>query len=63
MPTKKWWAALVGGLTPILIQAVDTGWGRVESKMTITLASALALAWIWRNDPEQAGVKGQTGQP
>lgn len=53
-PTRKWWAGLVGGLTPILIQAVDTGWGKVESKMSITLASALALSYIWKNKESDA---------
>ena len=55
-PTRKWYAALVGGLTPIVLQAIDTGWDKVETAQTVTLASALILAYIWRNEPTPGGV-------
>ena len=55
-PTRKWWAALVGAVTPIVYSAVDTGaFDKPEQLATVTTVSSLLLAYIWRNDATPSG--------
>lgn len=49
-PTRKWFASLVGGFTPIALSAIDSGWDKVESSMTVTLISGLLVAYLVPND-------------
>lgn len=51
VPTKKWFAALVGSSTPIALQAVDSGWHVGITKQAIVVASGLLIAYITSNDP------------
>lgn len=55
-PTKKWWAALVTGLVPILISGIESGFDETELKLLGPLAVALAGAYIKRNDATPGGV-------
>lgn len=56
-PTKKWWAALVGAVTPILLSGIESGFDvDTEGAMAVTAIAALALAYIKRNDPTVEGV-------
>lgn len=52
LPSRKWWAQVVGGLTPIVLSAIDSGWDRTESKMVVTLASAAVLSYLVPNKKE-----------
>lgn len=56
LPTKKWLAALVGGATPIILSALDSGWDKTEEGMLVTLAGGLVLAYIKSNDDTPTGV-------
>ena len=59
-PTKKWWAALVGLVTPILLSGIESGFDwDTEGSMAVTAVSGLALAYIKSNDetPTADGVK------
>jgi hypothetical protein len=59
-PTKKWWAALVGAATPIILSGIESGFDTdTEGAMAVTAASALILAYIKANDetPTADGVK------
>ena len=57
LPTRKWWAGLVGGVTPIVYSTIDTGaFDKPEKLATVSAVSALVLAYIWQNDPAPGGV-------
>lgn len=58
MPTKKWFAALAGGVGTILthLAATDFTFGDTEQGMVVSLALALLTAYIKRNDPTPGGV-------
>jgi hypothetical protein len=50
-PTKKWWAALVGAATPIILSGIESGFDvDTEGAMAVTALAALALSYIKRND-------------
>lgn len=54
-PTKKWWAALVGAVTPILLSGIQSGFDLdTEGAMAATAFGALALAYVKRNDKTAA---------
>jgi hypothetical protein len=58
-PTKKWYAALVGAITPILLSGIESGFDvDTEGSMAVTALAALALAYIKSNDstPSADGV-------
>ena len=61
LPTRKWWAGLVGAATPIVLSVIDSGWDKVEEAMTVTAVSGLLLAYILRNDPAPGGVPQRFG--
>lgn len=51
-PTKKWWAALVGGVAPILLSGIESGFDfDTEGAMAVALVLGLAAAWAKTNDP------------
>lgn len=50
-PTKKWWAALVGAVTPILLSGIESGFDTdTEGAMAVTALAALVLSYIKGND-------------
>jgi hypothetical protein len=56
VPTKKWFAALVGGVATILVHAIlSSGWDATENGELLALAGALATAYLKRNDPTIEG--------
>lgn len=50
VPTKKWFAAAIAGMTPVALQAIDEGWHTTESKQTVVLWSGLLIAYIVPKD-------------
>ena len=56
LPTRKWIAGLVGGLTPIVITAIESGWDRAETAAVVTLLSGLIVAYLVPNQPTPGGV-------
>lgn len=66
MPTRKWWAATIGEIATAataIILSEASGVTKGEWVVIIGLASTRAIAWVTNNEPGQAGVKGQVGQP
>lgn len=58
IPTRKWIAALVAGMTPIILQGIDGGWHTTESKQAVVLWSGLLIAYIVPGDsPIPSSVK------
>jgi hypothetical protein len=55
-PTRKWFAALIGGATPIIITAIESGWDRAETAAAVTLVSGLLVAYLVPNEPTPGGV-------
>ncbi len=56
VPTKKWFAALVGGFATIVVHAIlSSGWDATENGELVALAGALVTAYIKRNDPTIEG--------
>lgn len=49
-PTRKWFAAAVAGMTPVILQAIDEGWHTTESKQAVVLWSGLLIAYIVPGD-------------
>lgn len=49
MPSRKWFAQLVGGFTPVVLSAIDSGWDKTESKMSVVLLSAAILSYLIPN--------------
>jgi hypothetical protein len=50
-PTKKWYAALVGAVTPILLSGIESGFDiDTEGAMAVTAIGALFLAYVKSND-------------
>jgi hypothetical protein len=61
VPTRKWLAALVtGGLTIVGHAIASGGWDNPEWAEVLTLASALALAYLVPNSPTPGGVPDAT---
>lgn len=57
LPTKKWWATLVGGVVPILIHWLQTGeFDDTERGSLAALGVALVTAYFKRNDSTPEGV-------
>lgn len=55
-PTKKWFAALITGVAAVAAHAVlSGGWDATENGELVALASALAGAYIKRNDSTLEG--------
>jgi hypothetical protein len=52
LPTRKWYASLVGGFTPIVLSAIDSGWDKTESKMLVALVSGAVLAYLIPNQKD-----------
>jgi hypothetical protein len=48
-PTRKWWALLVSGFTPIALSAIDSGWDKTESKMSVVLVSGAVVTYLVPN--------------
>lgn len=66
MPTRKWWAATIGEAATVISAIVlsdSAGVTNSEWVVVIGLLSTRIVAWLTNNDPAQAGVKGQAGQP
>jgi hypothetical protein len=66
MPTRKWWAATIGEAATVLTVIVlsdAAGVTQSEWAAIIGLSSTRVIAWLTKNDPAQAGVEGQQGQP
>jgi hypothetical protein len=61
-PTKKWFAALITGLLPIVANFVDSDfvWDDTEWAMLASLAVALIGGYIKSNDPTPGGVPTTT---
>lgn len=58
LPTKKWLIAAVSGASALVISALESGeFGNTEEAGLKTLAVALLLAYIKRNDPTPGGVQ------
>ena len=55
-PTRKWFAALIGGLTPIVITAIESGWDTAETTAAVTLVSGLLVAYLVPNADTPGGV-------
>lgn len=57
-PTKKWWAALVTGLAAVAAHfIISGGWDETENGELVALATALAGAYIKKNDPTPGGLQ------
>ena len=56
LPTRKWLAGLIGGLTPIVISAIESGWDNSETTAAVTLVSGLLVAYLVPNQPTAGGV-------
>jgi hypothetical protein len=58
MPTKKWFAALAGSAGALLVHfgATEFTFGDTEEGMIVAALSALALAYLRRNDSTPGGV-------
>lgn len=58
VPTKKWFAALFTGLVAVAVHAfLSSGWDETENGELVALATALAGAYIKRNDPTPGGLQ------
>jgi hypothetical protein len=58
-PTKKWWAALTGGLASVAASWIVTGaFDDVERGMCATLLTALVASYWKENDATAGGVPG-----
>jgi hypothetical protein len=49
MPTRKWFALLVSGSTPIALSAIESGWDATESKMSVVLISGALVTYLVPN--------------
>jgi hypothetical protein len=57
LPTKKWWAALAGGVATVLASWIVTGeFDDVERGMVGTALTALVAAYFKSNDDTPAGI-------
>lgn len=65
MPTRKWFATQVTALTGWAIAFVNVHghWTETIIIGLITIVSQALVGWIVTNTADQAGVKGQSGQP
>jgi hypothetical protein len=54
-PTKKWLAALVGLLIPIMTSGLESGFDKTERDMALTAVVGLAFAYLKGNDPTPTG--------
>lgn len=64
MPSRKWYATQVTAVTGWVIALIQAGTFNDTLKIAaVTIFSQAALGWLIPNDPAQAGVKGQPGQP
>jgi hypothetical protein len=65
MPSRKWIATQITALTgwAIAFVNVHAHWTDTIIIALITIGSQAAIGWLIPNDPAQAGVKGQAGQP
>lgn len=50
IPTRKWFAACIAGMTPVVLQGIDGGWHVTESKQAVVLWSGLLIAYIVPKD-------------
>ena len=56
VPTKKWFAALIVGLATVASHAVlSGGWDETENGELVALGTALAGAYLKRNDKTLEG--------
>jgi hypothetical protein len=64
-PTRKWWVALVTGVTGLLSSYASGGWFWSNSLwgQAITLIGQLAVAYIVPNDATPGGVPLEAGRP
>lgn len=64
MPSRKWIAAQVAAIGALLTMWATTGsWDQEETVALIGWFVQAATTYLIPNDPTQAGVKGQAGQP
>lgn len=65
MPSRKWYATQITALTGWAIAFVNVHghWTDTIIIALITIGGQAAIGWLIPNDPAQAGVKGQPGQP
>jgi len=58
VPTRKWVAALVAGVSAVVVHAIlSGGWDETENGELGALAVSLAGAYIRRNDPTPGGIR------
>jgi hypothetical protein len=64
MPSRKWAVAQVTALAAIATMWATTGgWNQEETVALIGWVVQAVSTYLVPNDPAQAGVKGQAGQP
>jgi hypothetical protein len=57
LPTKKWWAAAVTGVSTLILSVIDSGeFGETEEKALGVLVLALLGAYAKRNSPTPGGL-------
>lgn len=57
LPTKKWWAALVTGVSGLVVSAIESGeFGDTEESAAKVLLLALVGAYLKGNDATVTGV-------
>ena len=61
LPTRKWWAACISGLLTIGSKAIASGaWDGPEWSEVLTVAAALSVAYLVKNDPTPGGIPSST---
>jgi hypothetical protein len=64
VPSRKWWATQVTAVTGWVIALIQAGHLNDTLEIAaVTILSQAVIGWLIPNDPAQAGVKGQSGQP
>lgn len=64
MPSRKWWATQVTAVTGWVVALIQAGAVNDSLKIAgVAILSQALIGWLVPNDPAQAGVKGQKGQP